>query len=645
MSRPQATENFFKHINYDWLQSNPIPSEHTRWNNFMVLRETNQSRLKEILESQVSMDNPEQKKLNILWNKGNDMTALNEMNIVTILNSNMIEDLNELLLHRMEYGMMHLFSLSSYTDMKDSTRNIIYFGPASLGLPDRDYFLLDSMQDKQTAYKEYLQTFLSHCKIEEEPDTIYEFEKNIATVHLPKADCRDPHKIYNLYTYDKLMDQFPGIKWKSLFDHFKLPTDDKIIISQPLFFKHISEHLVKCYTDSDTMKHMMNYMKYRFAKSVCTLIDDVSYKIHFDFYCMKLMGQKEQKPRWKRVVESIDGTLGEVLSKVYVQKYFGEEQKNSCKKMIGEIVTTYKERIQNLDWMSDATKEKALYKLSKFNVKIGYPDKWTDFSKLVLSDSKTYYENMLECYRWSLDDSLSKAYKPVDKLEWHMNAHDVNAYYSPTMNEIVFPAGILQAPFYSIHQTLAENLGGIGAVIGHEITHGFDDKGCLFDADGNLNNWWTEEDSKLFNEKSKKMEELFSSFDYFGINVNGKLTLGENIADLGGVTLSLKTLERLVGTPLIKVLNDNFIGDPSLVKKYDTQFDNEAKCLFEQWAKVWRCNITDDHLKNQLLTDPHSPAELRVNGILCNLDKFYSLYDIKEGDKMYVKPDLRSKIW
>lgn len=623
MSKPTVTENFFKSVNFNWLESNPIPNEHTRWNNFMVLRETNQSRLKEILESHNSTE--EQKKLNILWNKGNDSKTLNEMNIVSIVNSSStninINDLNELLLHRMEYGLMHLFSISSYTDMKESTRNIIYFGPAGLGLPDRDYYLLDSMQDKQTAYKEYLQTFLTHCNIDEDYTSIYEFEKNVATVHLPKAECRDPHKIYNLYSFSELVEQFPGIQWASIFERFKLPTNDKIVVTQPLFFKHISEHMVKCYQNGDMMKCMMNYMKYRFAKSVSTLIDDKSYNIYFDFYCKTLMGQKEQKPRWKQVVENIDGTLGEVLSKVYVQKYFGEDQKNSCKKMIDEIVTTYKERIQNLDWMSDVTKEKALHKLSKFNVKIGYPDKWTDFSKLVVYDSKTYYENMLECYKWSMEDSLSKAYKPVDKLEWHMNAHDVNAYYSPTMNEIVFPAGILQAPFYSINQTLAENLGGIGAVIGHEITHGFDDKGCMFDADGNLNNWWTETDIIQFNERSKKMEDLFSSFDYFGINVNGKLTLGENIADLGGVTLSLKTLERLVSSK------------------------NEEKCLFEQWAKVWRCNITDDHLKNQLLTDPHSPAELRVNGILCNLDEFYSAYDIKEGDKMYVKPELRSKIW
>ena len=363
MSKPTITENFFKNINFDWLQSNPIPGEQTRWNNFMVLRETNQSRLKEILESHNSTE--EQKKLNILWTKGNDSTVLNEMNIVNILNTNSTStttntnDLNELLLHRMEYGMMHLFSISSYTDMKDSTRNIIYFGPAGLGLPDRDYFLLDSMQDKQASYKEYLQTFLSHCNIDEDYTTIYEFEKNVATVHLPKADCRDPHKIYNLYTYDELVDQFPGIKWASIFERFKLPTNDKIVVSQPLFFKHLSEHMVKCYMDSDTMKSMMNYMKYRFAKSVCTLIDDKSYNIYFDFYCKTLLGQKEQKPRWKRVLQVVDGSVGDQLGKMYTDKYFTADAKKRMLELVNNLEAAYENRINNLDWMSDSTKSKA----------------------------------------------------------------------------------------------------------------------------------------------------------------------------------------------------------------------------------------------------------------------------------------------
>ena len=351
------------------------------------------------------------------------------------------------------------------------------------------------------------------------------------------------------------------------------------------------------------------------------------------------MGQKEPKQRWKRVLSTIESILGEVLSKAYIQKYFKETEKKSCKNMIEEICKTYRERIINLDWMSEITKQKALEKLDKITIKIGYPDKWTDFTNLNLSSNMSYFENILEANKWILAHNLEKLYKPVDKLEWHMNAHEINAYYSPTNNEIVFPAGILQEPFYSINQSLAENLGGIGAVIGHEMTHGFDDNGRLYDSDGNLNEWWSKEDGDgdtdidKFNKRSKKLEELFNSYEYFGIKVNGKLTLGENIADLGGLTFSLKTLERIVS-------NNNNNNNNNL-----EDIKTETKKLFEQWAKIWRGNITDDTLKNQLLTDPHSPTDLRVNAILRNLDEFYEIYNITENDKMYLEPNMRSKIW
>jgi putative endopeptidase len=274
--------------------------------------------------------------------------------------------------------------------------------------------------------------------------------------------------------------------------------------------------------------------------------------------------------------------------------------------------------------MSNKTKLKALEKLNKFNVKIGFPDKWKDFTKLEINGNNEYYENFLEASRWKISYNLEKLYKPVDKLEWYMNAHNINAYYSQTKNEIVFPAGILQEPFYSSQQSLAENLGGIGAIIGHEITHGFDDEGRLYDLDGNLNDWWSADDTKQFNEKSKLLEELFSGFSYYDINVNGKLTLGENIADLGGLIFSLKTIERLANP------DDK---------------ENQIKKLFEQWAKIWRCNITPDTLKNQLLTDPHSPSQLRVNAILSNIDEFYKIYQVKPEDKMYIAPERRCVIW
>ena len=621
LGQPSINDDFYGHINYEWLKANPIPEEYTKWGNFHVLNERNQYRLKEILEE--TSNNVEGDKLSILWNQGLDDNKLNNINprqVFKFFENFETMSIMEMIISFMKFNLCYLFDMESYNDKKDSKRNILYFDRMSLSLPDRDYYLIDKMSDKREQYKEFLSKFLEHFGIESKVNDVYDFEENVAKIILSKELRRDPKKTYNLYTYDELKESYKGIEWDKLFQEFKLPTDDKIVITEPEYFKFLSDYLIKCNNDKDEFNKLKNFYKYRFAKSVTSYIDDKSYEIYFDFFARKLTGQQEAKVRWKRVLGTVDGILGEVLSKEYVSKYFKEEQKESCKKMIKEIVKTYEERIRNLEWMSEKTKEKALVKLAMITIKIGYPDKWTDFSDLEILKERQYYENVLYSSKWALEDNLKKLYKAVDPNEWHMNAHDINAYYNPPMNEIVFPAGILQEPFYSISQTLAENLGGIGAVIGHEITHGFDDKGRLYDSDGNLNDWWTEYDSKNFEERSKKLEEQFNGYEYFGINVKGKLTLGENIADLGGLTLSLKTLERL-------------------------EKNVDKKGLFEQWAKIWRCNIRDDMLKNQLLTDPHSPTMLRVNGILPNFEEFYEIYKITENDKMYIKPELRSKIW
>lgn len=609
MTQPTLNQDFYTHVNYQWLEQNPVPSEYTRWSNFNVLHERNQERLKEMLECEPITE--EQHKLNILWSKGMNVEELNNNNnkITDLLPENFYQqNLDELVIYWMKQNMNFFFDMESYTDLKDSNRNILYFDVMDLGLPDRDYYLNDKMKDKQDAYKEFITKYLNHFSIDLDTDYIYNLEEEVAKVRMSKADRRDPTKLYNLYKFDELKTNFPGFNWDLLFGEFGIPTNDKIVVTEPEFFKFMSNYFDKCKTDSELNKKIRNFMLYKIAKVSGSYTDDKTYDLIFDFYGKTLMGQQEPKQRWKRVISFVDSVLGEVLSKVYVQKYFNEEQKVSCKNMIEEIKITYMDRLKKLDWMSDETKKKAEEKMSKFNVKIGYPDKWTDFSALKLDKNKSYFQNLLECYRWKLNYNLEKLYQPVDKLEWHMNAHDINAYYSQSMNEIVFPAGILQAPFYSPEQSLAENLGGIGAVIGHEITHGFDDKGRLYDLNGNLNDWWTAEDANKFEERSKKLEEQFNKYQYFGLNVNGKLTLGENIADLGGLTFSLKTLERLVTSNLA----------------------DEKRKLFEQWATVWRCNIKEDSLKNQLLTDPHSPTQLRVNGILPNIDDFYEIFNIKK---------------
>ena len=635
-------DDFYTHINAKWLENNKIPPEYTKWSNFHILNKVNEERLKEILNCDPTND--EENKLNILWKKGLNTEELNTVehdSIFKLINEDL--PINQLLVSLLKYNLCFLFDIEAYTDFKDSNRNILYFDRLSLSLPDRDYYLIDKMEDKRVLFKQFLDKFLQHYKINSAnniAEEIYSFEESIAKVLLSKTEKRDPNKIYNLYSFDKLKEQFKNIDWDYLFDSFNFPKNDKIIITEPKYFEFLNNYL----ENTDNHRIIKNYFKYRLAKYSSNFCDDISYQLAFDFFGNQLMGQKEPKQRWKRVLSTIESILGEVLSKAYIQKYFKEDEKKSCKNMIEEICKTYRERIINLDWMSDITKQKALEKLDKITIKIGYPDKWTDFTNLNLSSNMSYFENILEANKWILAHNLEKLYKPVDKLEWHMNAHEINAYYSPTNNEIVFPAGILQEPFYSINQSLAENLGGIGAVIGHEMTHGFDDNGRLYDSDGNLNEWWSKEDGggencdtdiDKFNKRSKKLEELFNSYEYFGIKVNGKLTLGENIADLGGLTFSLKTLERIISNNNNNNNNNNNLED----------IKTETKKLFEQWAKIWRCNITDDTLKNQLLTDPHSPTDLRVNAILRNLDEFYEIYNITENDKMYLEPNMRSKIW
>jgi putative endopeptidase len=644
--KPIITSDFYTHVNWDWLNSNPIPNEYTKWGNFNVLNEKNQHRLKEMLESNPSPSpnpnpspnsNPEltdQEKLNILWSQGLNEHELNKQGHTHLLKLfdkfKLNSDIDTIIIELMKYNLCFLFDISAYTDKKDSSKNILYWDVMGLGLPDRDYYLLDSMRDKRDGYKEFLTKFINHFSLESiiTPDQIYNFEEKVAKVRLSKTDRRDPTKTYNIYSFEKLCESFPGINWIKLFEAFNIPindsTNDLIVVTEPEFFKFISGHLQSAKLNGEIMEELIGYLKYKLLKYVGSNVDDTTYMILFNFYAKQLYGQKEPKQRWKRSLGTVESILGEVLSKAYVEKYFGQDQKTSCVDMIQEIIKTYRERLEQLDWMSEETKAKALEKLSKMTIKIGFPDKWTDFSKLDINSNNLYYENMLEAGRWELEHNLEKLYKPVDKLEWHMNAHNINAYYSPSNNEIVFPAGILQEPFYSSTQSIAENLGGIGAVIGHEITHGFDDKGRLFDSNGNLNDWWTEDDAKRFEERSKKLENHFNKFSFFDIGVNGKLTMGENIADLGGITFSLKTLERLT-------------------KPEDKE--NQIRKLFEQWAKIWRCNITDDALKNQLLTDPHSPTKLRVNAILPNLDEFHKVYNIKVEDELFLDPELRSNIW
>ena len=616
-------DDFDNFVNEKWKKENPIPDDYSRWNNFIILGETTLFRLKEIL------DNTNEKNLSILWKKGNDENSLNNHKFTEIIKSvKTITD--DYKIHKLlEYDISCPIKIHSYNDKKDSKTNILYINPGYLGLPDRDYYFVESMKEKRTEYLKFMKKVLIHSLIITEKDNdqlkeLYDFELKLAESRLTCVELRNPHLTYNIFTYDELCNKFPCIDFKSIFENLKLPKDKKIVLSEPKYFEKL-QNLSE--TKPDIFKLFLKWIALLDSLCYC---DETTYNIYYEFYLKCLLGQKEKKVKWKQVLTVINSTLGEILGKIYVSKYFDEESKKLILEMTNRMLKQISKRIDKLDWMSSETKAKAQEKLKRFTVKIGYPDKWTNFNDLQLSDDLTYYENVLLCKKWHVSDNLKKCYKPMDPDEWHMNPQTINAYFNSSMNDIVFPAGILQEPFFSKKYEIGQNYGSVGAVICHEITHAFDDKGKLYDADGNLNKWWTDEDDKKFSEKVQILVSQFNNYKIDDTNVNGSLTLGENIADLGGLSIAYDSLMEYMNS------DEKFTDELKL---------KQAKNLFYHWATVWRCNYNSEFLKNALLTDPHSPAFLRINGIVRNMDEFYETFKITKDDKLYIEPEKRAKIW
>lgn len=618
--------DFDAHVNKIWKENNPIPSDQVVWNNFSVLNEENAQRVKNILDDICSSSTLSKSDalLKILWEKGNNEKKLNEIpvnNILSVINT-MCKNQNVYSLFKLlQHNIRCPLNISTYNDEKNSARNILYISPGSLGLPDKDFYILDSMKEKCDEYKKFMKKMLDHVYENKQNNEnrvldLYNFEEKLAAVKLSRADIRDPYLTYNVMSFNELVEKYSNINWAEIFEGLGIVKNDVIVVTQPLYFEKLNE-----LTQSSVYQ---NYLEWLTILDCAPFCDDKTYEIYFDFYNKFLSGQDKQKPRWKRVLAVINSRIGELVSKKFVTKYFDEQSKDLALQMTYKILAEFRKRIENAEWMGSTTKQKAYEKLDTFIVKIGYPDKWKSFKKLQLYPDKSYYENILLCGKWDVDDELSECYKPVDKTKWHMNAHTVNAYYNSSQNEIVFPAGILQKPFFDKNASLCENYGGFGAVIGHEITHGFDDKGKLYDAHGNLNTWWEKNDEDEFKNKAQVLEEQFNNYKVQDMNVNGKLTLGENIADLGGLTLALEAVKS--------------IGDNENMSEY-------IKNVFYQWALIWRCNYKPEEMKNRILIDPHSFAFLRVNGIVKNLSEFYESFDVKENDEMYLPPSKRAKIW
>ncbi len=528
-------------------------------------------------------------------------------------------------------GVGGLFGFFSVIDAKNSTQVIGQLSQGGLGLPDRDYYLEQDDKSKKNR-DDYLAHVAAMFRLigadqataQSNAGAVMAFETRLAMSSRTRVERRDPDKNYNKMTQQQLAGLAPQFRWTRFFETAGWQTPGDVNVGQPEFLKEVSSMVLEV-----PLADWKIYLKWRVLNAAAPSLSSAFVNENFRFYGTTLTGAKELQPRWKRIRGAIDNLLGEVLGEMYVAKVFPPEAKAKAMEMVNNLKDAMREHIARLDWMDDSTKAAAQKKLSSFGVKIGYPDKWRDYAKLDI-DRKSYFGNLRRAAAFSVAFNLNKIGKPVDKTEWGMTPPTVNAYYSATRNEIVFPAGILQHPFFDFNADDAVNYGGMGAVIGHEISHGFDDQGSKFDADGNLKMWWTAETRKKFEERTAVLGGQFDGYTVLdSLHVNGKLTMGENIGDLGGLALAY--------TALMNSLKGKEVG------KIDG-FTPQQR-FFLSWAQVWRRNNRDEQLRLQVKTDPHSPSEFRTNGPMVNMQEWYDAFGCGPDGAMYLAPDKRAKIW
>jgi putative endopeptidase len=622
--------NFFMYVNENWIKTNPIPNDFSRWGSFTVLQELNNKRVKDIVESSYPEDS-EFNKFSILYSQGIDDEARKNINEVytyvnEIQNTQSMDDLLKLVVdYQMTWNIGSPYYFSVYSDFDDANMNILHLFTGGLGLPDRDYYFLESKQKERDEYKKFLKSFNDYFKLNLDIEGIYKLEEKLAEHTHTRVQKRKPELLKNTRTLEQVIGDYPSFQFVKYFFEKRNVTPGKINLANPNFFFNLNklyyELSLQLWKDYYTLKFLMSVKDY--------LSVDLE-KVCFEFYGKVLSGTQEMKPLWKRVLSNTEDQLGQLIGQRFVAEYFSPKAKSDALEMIQYLKNELRNSIQNLDWMEEKTKTKALEKLDKMKVKIGYPDKWRVYTSDVKKDH-SYLKNNLMCNKADNEYRLNKLYKEIDRTEWFMDPQMVNAYYSPSYNEIVFPAGILQPPFFSENYDKALNFGGIGAVIGHEMTHGFDDQGCKYDAFGNLNNWWTEADNERYKSKTLVLKNQFDNYVIEGMNVNGELTLGENLADLGGVTIALQGLKNY--------LKEN----PSEDKLIDGL--TPVQRLLISYSRVWRSNARPEDMKQRILTDPHSPPLFRVNGIVKNIPEFYDVFKVELTDELYLSPNERAKIW
>ena len=634
-------KDFFQFTNGSWIKNNPIPASEGRWTAFNIVAERNNLLLKQILETAAknkSIDTEStQAKVGMFYRVAMDTAMLDKQGFIGIAalldQIEMISNPNQI---AEQIAQLHIkgipaaFGFDVSQDVKNSSVYIPYLAQGGLGLPDKDYYLKKDNRSNEirVAYVNYINEMFNMATGVDEPSIgkiVLQFETEMAQNCMSRTERRNMEKQYNPFTPEELFNKYSNIGWAHYFEGIGLnPAKIKqLIVMQPEYFLYLN---ISMQNDLQLWKA---YLKWKVINASAPYLNSQAVNAHFAFYGTKLTGTKEQKPRWKTVIGHANNMIGELVAQEYVKVAFTPESKKRVNEMVDNLRESFRDRISKLDWMSAATKTKALEKLNSFTRKLGYPDKWTDLSRLKVTED-IYINNYFSSSEFWFKYNLSKLGKPVDKDEWEMLPQTVNAYYNPVNNEIVFPAAIMQPPFFDPEADDAVNYGAIGAVIGHEFSHGFDDQGSKYDAHGNLNDWWTAEDRKLFDERTKVLVEQFNKFEVLdSVFVNGELTLGENIADLAGLTVSYDAYMRsLEGKP--KTMIDGYTPEQR---------------FFIGFGQVWRGHARPEFLRQQVVTDPHSPAKFRVLGPLSNMPQFYNAFGVKKGDGMWRDENNRAKIW
>jgi putative endopeptidase len=633
-------DDFYQWATGGWQKNNPLKPEFSRYGSFDVLRENNEIRINELFaqmtESVVEYGSIEQK-ISDLYKMGLDEARLNKEGAKPIKKAlkgifamKSREELIAALAELHTDGIGVFFAAYPAADLADSNMTILYMEQGGLGMGNRDYYTDEKSSEIKAAYRTYLGKLFTLAGVKGDVETmvnnVMAVEDRIAEKHWTNVECRDIVKGYNPYTYEQFKSEYPGVDWDAYFNGLGLDTVGKLVVSQPSSFKNTLEVL-----NTASLEELRTYVAAHYIDAASSYLSEDFALASFEFFGKTMSGTQEIRPRWKRAMGVPNSILSEAVGQIYVAKYFPESEKARVEGMVSNIQQAFSKHIEALDWMSDETKAKAQEKLAAFTVKIGYPNKWKDYSTLTVDPKKSYWENVVAANRWYTADSMSEVGKPVDREKWLMPPQMVNAYYMPTTNEICFPAAILQPPFYNPEADDAVNYGAIGVVIAHEMTHGFDDQGSQFDKYGNMNDWWTAEDRAAFEKKTDVLVKQFDAIEILpGLFADGKFSLGENIADQGGLRLAFTGLTEFAWANGRPEDIDGFTGEQRFYIGY---------------ATLWAQNITDQEKERLTKVDVHSLGRNRVNATLRNIQSFYDAFGITEKDAMYMPVWERIVIW